>query len=156
MKRLYSVIALCLLFGTSDIFAAEVKGPGFELEDPAQDVADSIEEAEENYEKAKLKAAQQHSTYAGFKLRRTEYLSLLAGIYVNGFKEFDTTVKTYEESVSIGIYYDPTMQEKNRAEQLADRFRKDLPLMFEETQHEWAAKVEITVTVHSYDKSNGY
>jgi hypothetical protein len=156
MKQLYFIIALCLLFGLSESLAAQVRDSGFELQDPAQDVADSIEEAEKNYEKAKLKAAQQQGTYSGFKLARTEYLALLAGNYVHGFKEFDTTVKTDEESVSVGIYYDPNVQEKNRAEQLAERFRKDLPLMFEETRHEWAANVGVLVTVHSYDQSKGY
>jgi len=156
MKRFYFVITLCLLLGLSESFAAEVKGSSFELEDPAQEVADSIEEAEANLKKAKLEAAQQESSYGTFKLKRNEYLALLVGNYVHGFKEFDTAVESDEESVSVGIYYDPTVQNKDRAEQLADRFRKQLSLMFEETQHEWASNVGIMVTVHSLDRSKGY
>jgi len=156
MIRLIYIIALCLLFGLSESYAAEVKGSGFELQDPAQEVADSIEEAEANLENAKLQAEQQQSTYGGFNLRRTEYLALLVGNYVHGFKEFDTKVEADEASVSVGIYYDPTVQRKDRAEQLADRFRTQLSLMFEEAQHEWAGNVGIMVTVHTHDRSNGY
>lgn len=156
MTRLYLPILLSLLFGLSEVFAAEVKGSSFELQDPAQEVADSIREAEENMEKAKLQAAQQRSTHGTFKLERTEYLALLVGNYVHGFKEFDTRVDADGESVSVGIYYDPAVQRKDRAEQLADRFRKHLSSMFEESQHDWAGNVGIMVNVHTYDRSRGY
>ena len=111
---------------------------------------------EANIEKAKRQAAQQKSTHGSFKLQSTDYLALLVGNYVHGFKEFDTSVDAGEDSVSVGIYYDPAVQRQDRAEQLADRFRKHLSAMFEESPHELAGNVGIVVSVHAYDRSKGY
>ena len=81
------------------------------------------------------------------ELEKKDYIKLIVSSYVNGFKEFDTSVTTFDDSVSIGIYYDVSAQKESRAEQLAKRFRRHVPLIL--ANYEWAKNVKLRVSVYS-------
>ena len=85
----------------------------------------------------------------GIELEKKHYLTLIVGNYVHGFKEFETSVVGYEESVSVGIYYDLSTQSRERAYQLAKRFRAVIPQLL--SHYEWAKSVEVLVNVYSED-----
>jgi len=143
MKRLVLIGLLSLLVG--NCWAQQT----FELEDPAATLQEDIKHAEEA-------VLQQEELYGVYHLKNSDYLKLFVGNYIHGFKEFDTTVTAVDSSVTVGVYYDPSEQDKNRAEQLAKRFREQLPVMFEELTYKWADTVYIKVNVHSRDRSKGY
>lgn len=89
------------------------------------------------------------------ELEKKDYLSLVIGNYVHGFKEFETSVTSFEDSVSIGIYFDASTQEEHRANQLANRFRSQVPIMLK--QYKWAKDVVVKVNVYSEDRTGrGY
>lgn len=81
------------------------------------------------------------------KIDTKDYLAFIVGNYVNGFNEFDTTVVAFEKSVSVGIYYDENSQKRERAEQLAERFRKQIPYLI--NRYEWAKGTNLIVNVFS-------
>ncbi|MDH3630371.1 MAG: hypothetical protein OER98_04555 [Gammaproteobacteria bacterium] len=91
----------------------------------------------------------------GIELEKKDYLTLIVGNYIHGFKEFETSVLTFEDSVSVGIYYDLSTQDEKRAVQLANRFRENIPKMLK--KYPWATDVQFTVNVYSEDRTNrGY
>lgn len=81
------------------------------------------------------------------KIETKDYLAFIVGNYVNGFNEFDTTIVAFEKSVSVGIYYDENNQKRERAEKLADRFRKQIPYLI--NRYEWAKGTNLVVNVYS-------
>ncbi len=89
------------------------------------------------------------------ELTKSDVITFSISAYVHGFKEFDTSVIGFDESVSIGIYYDTTTQNKSRAEMLAKRFRKQVPLIL--AKYKWAKKVKVIVNVYGEEKTErGY
>ena len=135
MKRLTLIAVLCLLASAS-------LNATFELDDPAlmfEDVKTG-QTVEDVYRFTDL-----------ILIEKSEYLELVVGNYVNGFKEFDTSVEALDDSISVGIYHDSTEQSALRAEQLADRFRKQLPIMLE--KYDWANDISILVNVYGEDRS---
>ena len=90
----------------------------------------------------------------GIELEKRDYLTLIVSNYVYGFNEFDTSVVAFDKSVSIGIYYNSDNQDKNRADQLAARFREQVPLLI--AKYEWASDVSIVVNVYSESRARGY
>jgi hypothetical protein len=89
------------------------------------------------------------------ELEKTDYLTLIISNYVHGFKEFETSVTSFEDSVSVGIYYDVSTQSEIRANQLAKRFRTQIPPIL--NRYDWAKSVKIHVNVYSEDRANrGY
>ena len=94
------------------------------------------------------------SAYAhteNISLQKKDYLTLIVGNYVHSFKEFDTSVVSFDDSVSIGIYYDLSTQKKGRAKQLAERYRSQIPLIL--NNYEWAKNINVRVTVYSEDNA---
>jgi hypothetical protein len=88
-------------------------------------------------------------------LDKKDYLTLIVSNYVHGFKEFDTSVTSFEDGVSVGIYYDSSTQSKDRANQLAERFRFQIPLML--GTYNWAKDIKVIVNVYPEDRYNrGY
>lgn len=88
-------------------------------------------------------------------LEKKDYLTLVVSNYVHGFKEFETSVTSFNDSVSIGIYYDESTQSEMRANQLAKRFRSQVPRKL--SQYQWAKDIEIIVNVYSEDRTGrGY
>ena len=87
-------------------------------------------------------------------LTKKNYITLIVGNYVHGFKEFETSVTSFDDSVSIGIYYDPSTQSKVRANTLTERFRFQIPHKL--NSYKWAKGVEVIVSVYSHDVSRGY
>jgi hypothetical protein len=87
------------------------------------------------------------------ELEKKDYLTLLVMNYVHGFKEFDTSVVSLEGAVSIGIYYDTSTQAEARANQLALRFRSQLPVKL--NQYQWAKNVKVIVNVYSENRTGG-
>lgn len=81
------------------------------------------------------------------KIETRDYLAFIVGNYVNGFNEFDTTIVAFEDSVSVGIYYDENNQKRERAKQLAERFREQIPYFL--GRYEWARDVVVIVNVYS-------
>lgn len=88
------------------------------------------------------------------ELEKSDYLKIIISNYVHGFKEFDTSVVTFDDSISVGIYYNSNKQNFSRAEQLAARFKEFLPLMLEE--YDWASDISIVVNVYGEDRSRGW
>ena len=70
------------------------------------------------------------------EIEKKDYIKFIVSSYVNGFNEFDTSVTTFNDSVSIGIYYDLSTQKGELAKQLAKRFRFQVPKML--SSYEWA------------------
>lgn len=66
--------------------------------------------------------------------------------YVNGFKKYDTTVNGYDDSVSIGIYVPSESQSKEAAEELAKKFRNQVPKLLGRVP--LGADIKVTVTVY--------
>lgn len=95
-------------------------------------------------------------SFAGkIELEKKDYIKLIASSYVHGFSEFDTSITSFENSVSIGIYYDASTQKKSRAEQLAARIRIQVPALL--NTYQWGKEVKVRVTVHSEDRTGrGY
>jgi hypothetical protein len=88
-------------------------------------------------------------------LDKKDYITLIVSNYVHGFKEFETSVTSFEDSVSIGIYYDASTQSEVRANQLAKRFRTQVPSQL--ATHDWAKNIKVLVSVYSEDRSGrGY
>ena len=91
----------------------------------------------------------------GIELEKKDYLALVVGNYVHGFNEFDTSIVTFENAVRVGIYYDQSTQDRNRAVQLSERFRTQIPKIL--MTYPWADEVEVTVSVYSEDRTGrGY
>ena len=81
------------------------------------------------------------------KIETKDYLAFIVGNYVNGFNEFDTAIVAFEDSVSVSIYYDENSQKRERAKQLAERFRVQIPHFL--SRYEWAKNIDLRVTVYS-------
>lgn len=45
-------------------------------------------------------------------ISKKDYIALIIGNYVHGFKEFETSIVGFEDSASIGIYYACTPNQK--------------------------------------------
>ena len=89
------------------------------------------------------------------ELEKKDYISLVVSNYVHGFKEFETSVTAFPDSVSIGVYYDSKTQSKKRANQLAERFRVQIPVKLKE--YKWSKNVKVIVNVYSEDRTGrGY
>ena len=130
MKLLAFTVTLCLL-ASAPVVAT------FETEDPVQQIED-------------LRAAQALETTkivtGPFYLAKKDYLKIIVSNYVNGFKEFDTTVATSGDSVSVSIFHDSNEQAQQRAHQLANSFREKIPPMLK--PYQWAKNITVSVTVH--------
>jgi len=83
------------------------------------------------------------------EISQKDYITLIVSSYVHGFKEFDTTVVAFDEAVSIGIYYDLSTQDRERAYQLAKRFEEQVP--FKLNQYEWGKDIKVIANVYSQD-----
>ena len=90
------------------------------------------------------------SNVYAFNIEKKDYLSLIVGNYVHGFKEFDTSVTSFDDSVSIAIYYDKTTQDEKRAKQLASRFRTHISGIL--GKYSWTKGVIIKVNVYSEER----
>ena len=88
------------------------------------------------------------------ELEKRDYLTIIVSNYVHGFKEFDTSVVTFDDSINVGIYYNSNKQNFDRAEQLAARFKEFLPSMLE--AYDWASDISIVVNVYGEDRSRGW
>jgi len=142
MKRL-SFLLIYLLFASMSAVAT------FEVDDPTQPAA--IDEAGQaiGEEGGKVFYSDGVSNKRSITLEQGDYLKLIVGNYVHGFKEFDTSVKTSGDSVRVGVYFAGDVQGRQRAEQLAERFRQQLPSILDD--YKWTK--EITLIVYVYDKS---
>jgi len=88
-------------------------------------------------------------------ISRAEYLEWKVGAYVRGFNEFDTSVISLDNTMSIGIYYDITKQDSKRADQLKKRFEFQIRKILDKI--EWGKEIKVTVTVYSEDRTGrGY
>lgn len=85
------------------------------------------------------------------EIEQKDYLSLIVGNYVHGFKELETSVTTSNNSVSLGIYYDISRKNKKRANQLAKRFRFQVPEILK--SYKWAKNVKVAVNIYSENRS---
>ena len=88
-------------------------------------------------------------------LAKKDYLTLIVSNYVHGFKEFETSVSCFDDSVSVGVYYDILTQSEERAKELANRFRTHIPLQL--SSYDWAKNTKVIVNVYSEDRTKrGY
>ena len=142
MKRL-SFLLIYLLFASVSAVAT------FEFEDPTQpaEVDETGQAIAE--EGGKVFFSDGASGTRSITLERGDYLKLIVGNYVHGFKEFDTSVKTSDDSVRVGVYFAGDAQGRERAEQLAERFRQQVPSILDD--YKWAK--DVTLIVYVYDNS---
>ena len=138
MKWLALTVFLCLL-------ASPPVAATFDTDDPLQEIEDL--RAAQDLKNAKVVTGPVY-------LAKKDYLQLIVSSYVNGFKEFDTTVATSDDSVSVSIYYDSNQQVQQRANQLANRFREKIPQVLGD--YKWAENIIVSVTVHAEDRKRGY
>lgn len=140
MKRILLTIVLCL--------AAGIGYADFEIKDPA-----SPEEAESA--EAQMNPINKSSgKYSGdtIRLAKSDYLELIVGNHVHGFKAFDTLVQANDETIFVGIFHDGDEDESAGAEQFAAYLRKELPVILARPQHRWAKDVDLTVKVYTEDR----
>ena len=130
MKLLAITVTLCLL-ACAPVVAT------FETDDPVQQIEGL--RADQTLENTKI-------VTGPFYLAKKDYLKIIVSNYVNGFKEFDTTVVTSGDSVSVSIFHDSDEEAQQRANQLANRFREKIPLMLK--PYQWAENITVSVTVH--------
>ena len=142
MKR-FRFLLIYLLLASMSALAT------FDLDDPAQ--PPELDEAGQPIAEEGGKAffSGGASNKGTITLEQGDYLKLIVGNYVHGFKEFDTSVKTSDDSVRVGVYYAGDAQGRQRAEQLAERFRQQLPVILGD--YKWTK--EVTLIVYVYDKS---
>jgi hypothetical protein len=140
MKRLVIVISLCLLAGIS-LADFEIKDPA--SPDPALSGEDQMRVIGEG-------AAQ--NTGKSIRLAKHDYLELIVGNHVHGFKAFDTLVNASDDSVFVGIFYGTDEKEKANAEQFADYLRKELPVILGRPEYKWAKGVDLKVAVYGEDR----
>lgn len=140
MKRIILPVILCLLAGAGNA--------DFELKDPA-----SPEEAEaiEQQMKPVFKSSKE---YAGdtIRLAKSDYLKLIIGNHVHGFKRFDSLVNASDDAVFVSIFYGEDEGKKAGAEKFADYLRKQLPVILGNPQYRWAKDVDITVSVYGEER----
>ncbi len=86
------------------------------------------------------------------RLAKRDYLELIVGNHVHGFKAFDTLVKASDNSVFVGIFYGTDEKEKANAEQFADYLRKELPVILGRPEYKWAKGVDLKVAVYGEDR----
>ena len=140
MKRLVFVITLCLL--------ASISNADFEIKDPSsQDEAISGEEQMHELGKGSAK-----NTGKSIRLAKRDYLELIVGNLVHGFKAFDTLVNASDDSVFVGIFYGTDEKEKANAEQFADYLRKELPVILGRPEYKWAKGVDLKVAVYGEER----
>ncbi len=89
---------------------------------------------------------------AAIELERNDYLNLIVGNYVHGFKEFDTSVSVIDNTVTVGIYWDSNTQNERRAISLRERFLEQIPLLLE--RYEWARDISVRVSVYSEERKD--
>ncbi len=140
MKRLIFTLPLCLLAG---IALAD-----FEIKDPASQ--DPTLSGEDQMRVIGEGAAQ--DTGKSIRLAKGDYLELIVGNHVHGFKAFDTLVNASDDSVFVGIFYGTDEKEKANAEQFADYLRKELPVILGRPEYKWAKGVDLTVAVYGEDR----
>jgi hypothetical protein len=80
------------------------------------------------------------------QIEKSFALKMLVASYVNGFKEYDTTVVGGEGVVSIGIYVDRAGQTKEGAEALSARFKEQVPRLLK--LQSWAKDTEVVVNIY--------
>lgn len=78
-------------------------------------------------------------------LDQSDYILFLVSSYVNGFKEFDTTVVSFEESVLVGIYLSNKNQSEENALILKERFEAQVPLLI---QRKLKKEIDVIVRIH--------
>lgn len=92
---------------------------------------------------------------AEVSLEQEVLLLSIVGTYVNGFKEFDTSLVIYSDTISVDIYYDDSTQSSERAESLARRFRATIPPLL--IRKGLAEGMKVTVSVYGEDRTGrGY
>ena len=90
------------------------------------------------------------------ELEKKDYLTLIVGNYVHGFKDFDTSVTASDDLVSIIVYYDnkkevdagifsDTEQYAGRIEDLAKKFQQTIPELLK--KYSWAKGVTVKVSI---------
>lgn len=88
-------------------------------------------------------------------ISETDFLELKVCIYLHSFKEFDTSIIVLDKQISIGIYYDISTQDPERAKQLKQRLELQIPHRI--SKYEWAKAYTLLVTVWGEDTANrGY
>lgn len=140
MKQILLPVMLCLLTGASSA--------DFEVKDPA-----SPEEAKaiEQQMKPVFKSSNE---YAGdtVRLAKSDYLKLIIGNHVHGFKSFDSLVNASDSAVFVGVFYGEDEAKKAGAEKFADYLRKELPVILGNPEYRWAKGVDITVAVYGEER----
>ena len=87
------------------------------------------------------------------RLTKNDYLTLIVGNYVHGFKEFETSVTASDGTVNITIFYSNFLDNEGRVFWLADLFQLKIPEILK--QYSWAKDVTINVEVYPERRAGG-
>jgi len=87
------------------------------------------------------------------ELTKKDYLTLIVGNYVHGFKEFETSVTASDGTVNITIFYSKLLDNEARVYWLVELFRKNIPGILK--QYSWTKDVTIKVEVYSERRAGG-
>ena len=87
------------------------------------------------------------------ELTKNDYLTLIVGNYVHGFKEFETSVTASDGAVSITIFYSNFLDNEARVFWLADLFQMKIPGILK--QYSWAKDVTINVEIYPERRAGG-
>lgn len=83
-----------------------------------------------------------------YMMSKREYLELLVGNYVHGFKEFGTSIYILpdpDDMLYVDIYYDAKTQKKLSAMKFQRHLTKELPYVL--ARYEWAKDIPVEVNI---------
>lgn len=83
-----------------------------------------------------------------YLMSKREYLELLVGNYVHGFKEFGTAIYILPDPsdvLYVDIYYDVNRQKKLQAMKFQRHLAKELPYVL--ARYEWAKDIPIEINI---------
>lgn len=83
-----------------------------------------------------------------YLMNKREYLELLVGNYVHGFKEFGTAIYILPDPndvLYVDIYYDVERQKKLQAMKFQRHLAKELPYVL--ARYEWAKDIPIEINI---------
>ena len=90
--------------------------------------------------------ADQSLNSKGIELAKKDYLAMIVCNFVYGFHKYEMSVTTTDNQVLVGIYYNSRFYVDSLPNDLAERFREEIPAILKE--YEWANGVSVEVVVY--------
>ena len=140
MKQIFLTTTLCLF--------SCISNADFETKDPAS--PEETKAAEEQMRS--IGKSSRENSGDTIQLTRSDYLKLIVGNHVHGFKAFDTLVNANDDTVFVVVFHGKGEKEKTEAEQFANYLRKELPVILGKPGYQWAKGVSLTVAIYGEER----